>query len=54
MSKWDILTFMFGFSCSLFGGVVLLTRWFDDQKLRAAEIIVFSVGIALLCVWASI
>lgn len=54
MIKWEFLTLMFGFGCSFVGGMGFLYRWFEDQKLRASEIVVFAVGIALLCVWASI
>lgn len=53
MTKWEFLTLMFGFGCSFVGGMGFLYRWFEDQKLRAPEIVVFAVGIALLCVWAS-
>ena len=54
MSKWEFLSLMFGFGCLFVGCMGFLYRWFESQKLRAPEIVIFAVGIALLCVWASI
>ena len=54
MTKWEILTFMMGGVSTFFGLVHLLTRNEANQKPTAIEIAGFVLGIALLCVWASI
>ena len=54
MSKWEILTFMMGSVSTIFGLIHLVTRNFENPKPKPVEVAGFVVGIALLCVWASI
>lgn len=54
MTKWEILTFMMGGVSIFFGFVQLAVRNFENQKPKPIEIAGFLLGIALLCVWASI
>ena len=54
MSKWEILTFMMGNGFVIFGSVQLLCRKNAKKRPTFGEMACFAVGIALLCVWASI